>query len=62
MSMADRDVKVSPPDVRTETDSMASKTNDDGIFLVPQPSDDPEDPLVRETEAIYEEIAMLTGL
>jgi hypothetical protein len=54
MSMADRDVKVSSPDVRTETDSMASKTNDDGIVLVPQPSDDLEDPLVREKEAIHE--------
>lgn len=54
MSMADRDVKVSSPDVRTETDSMASKTNDYGIVLVPQPSDDPEDPLVREKKAIYE--------
>ncbi|GLI77767.1 hypothetical protein PoHVEF18_006061 [Penicillium ochrochloron] len=36
---------MSSSDVRTETDSMATKTNDDGIVLVPQPSDDPEDPL-----------------
>lgn len=54
MSMADRDVKVSSPDVKTETDSMASKTNDDGIVLVPQPSNDPKDPLVREKESLYE--------
>lgn len=48
MSMANQDLKMSSSDVRTETDSMATKTNDDGIVLIPQPSDDPEDPLVRE--------------
>jgi hypothetical protein len=49
MSLLDKDAKMSSSDVRTETDSMATKTNDDGIVLVPQPSDDPEDPLVRKS-------------
>lgn len=38
------------PDVRIATgsdqSSEYSKRNDNGIVLIPQPSDDPEDPLV----------------
>jgi hypothetical protein len=45
--MEDTEVNISSPDVRPDTDSVSSRKNDNGIVLIPQPSDDPEDPLVR---------------
>lgn len=48
--MSDEPVeKVPSMDVRAASSSNSSehsKKNDNGIVLIPQPSDDPEDPLV----------------
>ena len=34
-------------DLPHQTLSVTKKVNDNGVVLIPQPSDDPDDPLVR---------------
>lgn len=38
--------KVPSSDLKTDTGRENSRKKDNGIVLVPQPTDDPEDPLV----------------
>ena len=52
MSATEQEDKYPSPDVMvaggSDQSSEYSKKNDNGIVLIPQPSDDPEDPLVCE--------------